>query len=445
MFPVLLFCLFLHSSSQPLLSQKQVQTGQTFRVTVGLVQTDVMVFDRQGRFVPDLRLDQFELRVDGKVEPLAFIELVSAGSLHDEKVWAKEEGKAAPAPVRSPAPDTNPGRTLLYFLDDWHLAADNVLRARAALENLINTSMGPRDRVALFAASGQLGSEQTLTGDKPNLIASVQKLSFKSPGVQDLGWPPMTEGQALLVEQNDSNAITYFVQAITGKPVVKTSRGWELPGDRSGSLGRDCNDAEKETRRRAADLAQVSAAIGERTLSALRSLLLSAEELPGRKLIFFLSDGFVLQAQKSDIVSKIIDLTSRAARAGIVIYTLDTRGLVVGLPDAKTKRAGDMTGALASSGYSETMVGQDALNALAADTGGRFLKNTNALDTALITALAEMSRYYLLGWHVDTGKLNPGKASTIRVSVKSRSDLRVRVRQGKLDLFRLVTGPRDSR
>ena len=91
------------------------------------------------------------------------------------------------------------------------------------------------------------------------------------------------------------------------------------------------------------------------------------------------------------------------------------------------------------------MVGHDALNALAADTGGRFLKNTNALDTALITALAEMSHYYLLGWHVDTGKLNPGKSSTIRVSVKGRSDLRVRVRQGKLDLSRLVSSPPESR
>jgi len=33
--------------------------------------------------------------------------------------------------------------------------------------------------------------------------------------------------------------------------------------------------------------------------------------------------------------------------AGIVIYTLDARGLVAGLPDAKVKRAPDMTGALA--------------------------------------------------------------------------------------------------
>jgi len=66
------------------------------------------------------------------------------------------------------------------------------------------------------------------------------------------------------------------------------------------------------------------------------------------------------------------------------------------------------------------------MNALAADTGGRFLKNTNALDTALITTLNEVSRYYLLAWSIDPDKLQPGKTSKIRVSVKKRSDLSVR-------------------
>jgi VWFA-related protein len=148
---------------------------------------------------------------------------------------------------------------------------------------------------------------------------------------------------------------------------------------------------------------------------------------------------FVLQPQRSDVGSRIMDLTSAAARAGIVIYSLDTRGLVIGLPTAKTKQAADMTGALANSGYSETTAGQDALNAVAADTGGRFLKNTNALDTALSTALREMSRYYLLGWHIDSEKLQPGKYSTIRAAVKGRPDLQVRVRQGTIDLSRITT------
>jgi VWFA-related protein len=219
---------------------------------------------------------------------------------------------------------------------------------------------------------------------------------------------------------------------------VRTNQGWVLLSGRTYTSAKEADEAEKITRRRATELAQMSAGIGQRTISALRGFLQAAEGLPGRRTVFFLSDGFVLQTQNSDITQRIWDLTTAAAGAGIVIYTLDSRGLVVGLPDAKTKRAPDFTGAAAHAAVNEVTAGQDALNALAADTGGRFLKNTNALDTALATALSEMSRYYLLGWYVEPEKLQPGKYSTIKASIKGRSDLTVRVRQGSLDLSQLV-------
>jgi VWFA-related protein len=434
--PVLSFSLLLlYAVSRPVYPQAQTpppgqkqQAEPTIRVKVGLVQTDVMVFDRQGHFVPDLKLDQFELRVDGKVQPISFMELVSAGSLHDQEIWAKEEGK--PAPQEPAAASSNPGRTLLFFVDDWHLSADSVMRSRAALTNLINLSMSPKDRVAIFAASGQLGTTQELTGDKNAVLASLERFNFKSAGVEDLAWPPMTEGQAFLIEQKDQDVILYFVAAMQrSDPYTGMQRFSREPDPK---LVREICD-------RAAQLANLSTAIGERTLSALRDLVRMSTSLPGRKAIFFLSDGFVLQTQRSDIADRLRQLTDSAARAGIVIYSLDTRGLLVGLPDAKTKRAPDTTGALARSGYSEVMPQQDALNALAADTGGRFLKNTNALDTALITTLAEISRYYLLAWPFDLDAVKPGKYSTIRVAVKGRPGLTVRVRQGQLDLSQLVS------
>jgi len=209
--PVLSFSLLLlYAVSRPVYPQAQTpppgqkqQAEPTIRVKVGLVQTDVMVFDRQGHFVPDLKLDQFELRVDGKVQPISFMELVSAGSLHDQEIWAKEEGK--PAPQEPAAASSNPGRTLLFFVDDWHLSADSVMRSRAALTDLINLSMSPKDRVAIFAASGQLGTTQELTGDKNAVLASLERFNFKSAGVEDLAWPPMTEGQAFLIEQKDQD------------------------------------------------------------------------------------------------------------------------------------------------------------------------------------------------------------------------------------------------
>jgi len=433
-FSPLLLCLLVphYSPAQKAASgQKAGQADHTIRVNVGLIQTDVMVFDRQGHFVPDLKLEQFELRVDGKVQAISFFEMVSAGSPHDEEIWAKAESKPA-LPIEPPAArNANPGRTLLFFVDDWHLSADSVMRCRVALSNLIDTSVGPNDKVGIFAASGQLGSAQQLTSDKVTLLASLDKFNFKSAGAEDLAWPPMTEAQAALLEQNDRDVLTYFVSAILGKPVDLDKI---IPGE-----GRNVENAVETTRRRAAFLAQQSAGLGERSLSALHDFLRSVETLPGRKLVFFLSDGFVLQLKSSDIFSRIGEVTTGAARSGIVVYTLDARGLVVGLPDAKVKRAPDMTGALAHSGFNEVAAPMDALNALASDTGGRFLKNTNALDTAMITTLTEISRYYLLAWAIDPEKLQPNKYSKIRVSVKGRSDLSVRVRQGSLNLYQLLS------
>lgn len=426
---------------KPPTGQKTEPAGKPIRVTVGLVQTDVMVFDRQGRFVPDLKKDQFELRVDGKVQPVEFVELVSAGSAHDREIWAKTEGQPVPEPEQPTAKDTNPGRTLLIFLDDWHMAADNTMRSRTAVANLLNTSMGPNDRVGIFSASGQLAAMQLLTNDKAALLASLEKYNFQSPGVQDMGSPPMTEAQALLIEQKDDNALSYFIGAILRTPVeYAMGRCKQLGGGggMSADFDGNCARAADQTRRRAAALAETSAAIGSRTLSALRQLLRSAEGLPGRKLVFFLSDGFVLQYTRSDIVARLTDLTTAAARAGILVYTLDSRGLVTGTPDAKTAAAPDATGARMSMAANEVSAPWDVLNALAADTGGRFLKNTNALDAALITTLTEISRYYLLAWSIDPGKLQPGKNSKIKASVKGRSDLNVRVRQGSLDLSKLV-------
>ena len=423
-------------AQKPASGQKKQQADHTIRLNVSLVQTDVMVFDKEGKFVPDLKLDQFELRIDGKVQPISFLDQVSAGSLHDEEVWAKEAGQPRPAPSPPAASGSHPGRTLLFFVDDWHLSADSVIRTRAALANLVRTSVGPHDKAAIFAASGALGSAQYLVSDKAALLIVLEKLNFQSAGVEDTAWPPMTEGHALLIEQNDWDVINYFLAHLQKVDPF---------------MGRDLNPGKpdprlvQQIRERAAQLASMSATIGERTLSALRDLVRSSSVLPGRKAVFFLSDGFVLQPQRSNVLDRLRQVTDAAARLGIVIYSLDTRGLVVGLPDAKTKRAADTTGSLAHSGYSEVMIKQDALNALASDTGGRFLKNTNALDTALITTLTETSRYYLLAWAIDPEKLRPGKYSTVRASVKGRRDLSVRVRQGFLDLSQLVAEKKEIR
>lgn len=73
---------------QVIFAQQSREQGDVVRVYTLLVQTDVMVFDKQGNFVNGLRRDNFELKIDGKPRPIDFFELVTAGSVSEESQLA---------------------------------------------------------------------------------------------------------------------------------------------------------------------------------------------------------------------------------------------------------------------------------------------------------------------------------------------------------------------
>ena len=78
----------------------------------------------------------------------------------------------------------------------------------------------------------------------------------------------------------------------------------------------------------------------------LNELVKTSSKLPGRKLVFFFSDGFLLDHRNSDSIGSIRKITSDAARSGVVIYSLDARGLVASLSDISVETAFDASGRL---------------------------------------------------------------------------------------------------
>jgi hypothetical protein len=75
-------------------------------------------------------------------------------------------------------------------------------------------------------------------------------------------------------------------------------------------------------------------------------------------------------------MSRIKRITDAAGRAGVVINTLDARGIISEMLGADNPRPMSADGAISNIG--EVMASQDGLNALAGDTGGRAFRNTNA-------------------------------------------------------------------
>ena len=58
------------------------------------------------------------------------------------------------------------------------------------------------------------------------------------------------------------------------------------------------------------------------TLSRLEGLLHSTTPLAGRKVLFFISDGFVVDAKRSNGSEVMRRVINEAARVGVVIYSL---------------------------------------------------------------------------------------------------------------------------
>src|SRR6266850_4166789 len=55
------------------------QAEDVIRVNTTLVQTDLMVFDKKGRFVGGLKPEQFALKIDNKLQTISFFEQVTSG------------------------------------------------------------------------------------------------------------------------------------------------------------------------------------------------------------------------------------------------------------------------------------------------------------------------------------------------------------------------------
>ncbi|HEY8188322.1 MAG TPA: VWA domain-containing protein [Pyrinomonadaceae bacterium] len=391
---------------------------EVVRVYTELVQTDVMVFDKQGRFVNGLKPQDFELRIDGKLKPIEFFEKITAGSINEESQIAAARGSLIQGNTNQPGSPTplDRGRPVFFFVDDLHMDLAGLTTARKLITRFIDNEMGQNDEAAIASASGQIGFLQQLTNNKAVLRAALERLQVRAYSVRDFERPLMREYQALLITNYDRGLTDWFIDE-----TIRINPG----------ITREM--AESMVTNRARLLLQQAGHITASTLTGLEGLIRSANKLPGRKLVFFISGGFFLDDRNSDTRLRLQRITSAAARSGVVIYSMDARGLVGSLIDASSEGQFDPSGRLQSANSGELLASQDGLNALAEDTGGKAVFNTNSLESGLGRALKETSTYYLLAWKPEREMPNASKFRRIEVKLVSKPDLIVQVRRGFFD------------
>jgi VWFA-related protein len=418
-------------SSLPAIAQTAPQKpadaqDDIIHVNTDLVQTDVMVFDKDGHFVDGLKGDQFALKIDNKATPITFFERVAAGK-GDPAAGQSGATARRNLPSLSTQNVTTTiirGRVLIFFVDDLHLAPDSLVRARKALLDFIDRGMADNDQVAITSSSGQIGFLQQFTTDRFALRSAVARLNYRAnPNKQDTLQPPMSEYIATKIRDGDEATISYYVSETMRHECYQPAPGAAYTCDVSPQAIRHLviERAQMITTQTAPDTVN--------TLALLEGLMRTAAQLPGRKLVFMISDGFILGNGTMASRDKVRKVTEAAGRAGVVIYTLDARGIISEGMSVTNDRPMDGAGFTTGLTHEHIAASQDGLNALAEDTGGRAFRNTNApMSEWVDKVLDETANYYLLAWRPDNEEQKRGKFNHIEAAIIDHPELTVRLR-----------------
>jgi hypothetical protein len=256
------------------------------------------------------------------------------------------------------------------------------------------------------------------------LRSAVARLNYRANTKMDMDNPPMSEYVALKIRDGDEGTISFYVSEMMKQNCFKAAGG-------SNGTPYICTISYQSARHMVIERAQVmvtqTTPDTNNTLILMEGLMRTAAQLPGRKLVFLVSDGFYLNDPKSGVRDRVKRITDAAGRAGVVIYTLDARGIIGESLDVTNDRPVDSQGLASNIG--EISASQDGLNALAGDTGGRAFRNTNAPMSEWVgKVLDETSQYYLIAWRPDSDEQKRGKFNRIEANVIGRPDLTVRFR-----------------
>jgi len=412
------------------------QEPEVIRTKTELVQTAITVLDKKGHFVEGLQRDQFQLIVDGKPRPVAFFERVAAGSPRELEIAALNEDAKTETPTTA-APRI-PGRTIVFFIDDLHLSPDSLNRTRMMLQHFLDREMSSKDNIAILTASGQVGFLEQFTNNRAVLDAAMSRLiprMYDAEGYNYGNSTKMTEYMAFTIDtaKTDRKVMDFYIEEC-----MKGANTFKKAAQVAALIRASCETQVKSSAR--AVLMQ-AAQITQNTYNSLESAMRSLSRTPGRKLAFFVSDGFLLDAgpRAANVRDKLDHVIDAAQRAGVVVYTIHAAGLVnSNFLDPGNKRPMDIQGRLDIASTGELAANQDALSAIASDTGGRALRGMNFFDKWVSTVLDETSNYYVVAWRPENEDEKLPKFRNVKITVVGQPELTVRAPKG------YVVGPQPA-
>jgi VWFA-related protein len=382
-------------------------------VKAELVEIDAVVTDRKGEPVRGLRPEDFEVREDGKRQRITYF----------------KDGRGRPVPVLADAPalpaaetpasapEDWQGRYIVLAVDDLNMEPASFAQAKRAFRRFAEEQVGEDDLVAVVTTSGSLGHYQPFTRPGIALARAIDRLAPRPRMDTSAGFLHMSEYQAELIERGDRDALRLAVQEI-------------LESQPGSQYSFAASEAESTARRIVAETVHRARA----TLGTIEDVVRSLAPLEGRKVMILASDGFLVGlGTRSSQAFDLRDIVDAATRSGVVIYGVDTRGLVALVPggDASSRSTPVMSapGVRESIEHQSMQALRDAMHTLADDTGGFLVAGTNDLASGFKRIVVDNDAYYVLAYEPTNGERN-GKFRKIQVRLPGRRGLRVRTRKG---------------
>jgi VWFA-related protein len=364
-----------------------------FRSGINIVVINVVVRDKTGTIVKGLTRKDFTILEDGQAQAISnfdFEEIETSpaalAAMEPMPTVLGSIGRAAPAAggALPPSPtraELHGRRLIVMFFDLSSMQPEEMMRAFDSAKDYVEKKMTPADTIALVTLSTSLYVVQDFTSDRDSLLSALDTLS----GTEGMG----------------------FEEAAAADPDAVSETGFT------------------------ADDSEFTIFNTDRRLEALKSLTNAMASIEQKKSLIYFSSGMTQTGLDNRVAIRgVID---RAVRANVSIYAADMRGLQA-LPaggdasQASTRGQSAFSGRSMSNRFDQMAASQDALSALAEDTGGRAFFDQNDFGSVFDRILADTSAYYTIGF-TSTNPAQDGRFRRVRVRV-NRPDVKLEYRVG---------------
>jgi VWFA-related protein len=309
--PVLIaFLLAVHAQEQ---KQTKSDDQDIVKVTSNLVSLDVIVKDKKGRLITDLKAEDFTVIENGVPQKIEFFDstLTTATEVTQSTNTA---GSTETKPPKTPS--GFPRNIVALVLDGQSTELANLKHVREGILKYVRERVSENDSVALFAISGGLQLLQPFTHNKGDLIAAVEKAYDSS----------------IVSKTSEARGISENISALRDKVASGPPGDSVASSPSAGSAGSAM--AEKMLAQRMLEeyvqLRSVLSAQQTRpVLAALAAIAEGLRSVPGKKTVVMFSQGFVAPESLDWQIQSTVDI---ANRANVAIYIIDSTGLTGGTP-----------------------------------------------------------------------------------------------------------------